>query len=522
MSSPPAKAPAIPDRPPPTFRQKAGFFAMIIGMFMAILDVQIVASSLSEIQAGLSASIEEISWIQTSYLIAEVVMIPLSGALARILSTRVLFTIAALGFTVFSFLCSLATSLEAMIVARTLQGFFAGAMIPSIFSTAYTMFPRSSMGKVSVVIGLVATMGPTIGPTLGGFITQALGWHWLFNINIVPGLIVAATVWSCIDVDKPEPAYLRGLDLPGLLALATALGTLNYVLEEGPRHDWFEDQTIFRLAVLSAVSGCVFFWRAFTYRQPIVELRAFGDRNFALGCFFSFVVGIGLFGSVYLTPLFLAQVRDYSALDIGIIMMVTGAFQFSVAPLVGTLSTRMDLRLMLGFGFSLFCFALYLNSFLTAESSYWEFFVPQAIRGVSLMFCFVPVNRLALGTLAPDKLKNGAGLYNLMRNLGGAMGLAVINTLLVERGAHHLSYLTDNLTLSRPEVQAYIDRLAERLADSVAGGLAGDPELMAMKMLFQLAQREALVMSFNDCLLLIGLTFGAALIFMPLVKKPRD
>ncbi|MBU0724377.1 MAG: DHA2 family efflux MFS transporter permease subunit [Alphaproteobacteria bacterium] len=515
-----AESPAAPpvERPMPPLKVQIGFFAMVIGMFMAILDVQIVASSLGEIQAGLSASIEEISWVQTSYLIAEVIMIPLSGTLARIMSTRVLFALGALGFTVMSLACAMANSIETMILARSLQGFFGGAMIPTVFATAYTIYPRRHMARISVMIGLTATMGPTIGPTLGGYITQTLGWHWLFSINLVPGLIVAATVWNFLDVDRAEPAYLRGLDLIGLALLTVSLGSLQYMLEEGPRQDWFDDDRIVHLALISCASGLLFLYRVFTYRQPIIDLRAFSDRNFTLGCIYSFVVGIGLYGSVYMTPLFLAQVREYNAMQIGVIMMVTGLFQLGMAPIAGMLSTRLDLRVMLSFGFLMFCYALYLNSHLTAQSSYWELFVPQAVRGVSLMFCFIPVNRLALGTLPPDKLKNGSSLYNLMRNLGGAMGLATINTLLQDRTALHLARLTDHLSLSRPEVQAPIDRLAERFADSIAG----DPELAAMRQIFRLVQREALVMGFNDCLLLLGLTFAASLILMPLVRKPRS
>lgn len=501
----------------PPLSVRLGFFAMVVGMFMAILDVQIVASSLGEIQAGLSASVEEISWVQTSYLIAEVIMIPLSGTLARVMSTRVLYTVATLGFTVMSLFCALANSIETMILARSLQGFFGGAMIPSVFATAYTIFPRRMMTKVSVTIGLTATMGPTIGPTLGGYITETLSWHWLFTLNVIPGVIVAATVWNFIRVDKAEPSYLRGLDLIGLVLLTVSLGSLQYMLEEGPKNDWFEDRLIVQLGLLSAVAGALFFVRAFTYRQPIIDIRAFGDRNFALGCTYSFIVGVGLYGSVYLTPLFLSQVRDYNAMQIGVIMMVTGLFQIGMAPIVGMLSGRIDLRLMLGFGFLLFCYALYLNAHLTAQSSYWELFLPQALRGVSLMFCFIPVNRLALGTLTPDKLKNGSSLYNLMRNLGGAIGLASLNTILQERTALHLAHLTEHITLSRPEVQAYIDQLSERLGDSITG----DPELAALRQLFALVQREAIVMSFNDCLLVVGFTFAVSLILMPLVRKPR-
>jgi DHA2 family multidrug resistance protein len=492
-----------------------GFIAMVVGMFMAILDIQIVASSLSEIQAGLSASADEISWVQTSYLIAEVVMIPLSGMLSRILSTRVLFTIAAAGFTLTSIACAFAGSIESMIVWRALQGFIGGAMIPTVFATSFALFPGSRQAGISVLIGLVATMAPTIGPTLGGWLTQTFSWHWLFLANVVPGIIVTTLVWTLVDVDKPNRSLLKGFDILGLLLMAGFLGSLEFVVEEGPRKDWFDDEHIVIFAVIAVVAGVGFFWRVLSYRNPIVELRAFLDRNFAIGSLYSFIIGIGLYGAVYLQPLFLARVRGYNSLQIGTIMFVTGIFQFLSAPLAGALSKKMDLRVMLALGLLLFGSGVWLNSFMTAEWSFWELFLPQAVRGMSLMLCFIPINAIALGTLPPEQLKNASGLYNLMRNLGGAIGLAVINTIMTERMALHMNRLGDNINLARPEVQQMLDGLAASY-----DGLVANAEAAALKTMAGLAQREALVMTFNDCLLVMAFVFFGALLFMPLVRKP--
>jgi DHA2 family multidrug resistance protein len=299
------------------------------------------------------------------------------------------------------------------------------------------MFPPSRRAGVSVMIGLVATMAPTLGPTLGGYLTQSFSWHWLFLINLVPGIGVITAVAILLDIDKPNPQLLRGFDLPGVVLMALFLGGLEYALEEGPRWDWFDDESIFVASVVSAVAAALFFWRALTYRQPIVDLRAFADRNFAIGSFYSFVIGTGLYGAVYVLPLFLARVRGYNSLQIGEVMIVTGAFQFLSAPVAGILSKKMDLRLMLAIGMCLFALGLFLNGGLTNQASFWELFLPQAVRGSSLMLCFLPINTLALGTLPPEKLKNASGLYNLMRNLGGAIGLAAINTVLTQRLAHH-------------------------------------------------------------------------------------
>src|SRR3954470_2424830 len=240
-------------------RRVVAFFFMVVGMFMAILDIQVVSASLSEIQAGLSAGSDEIAWVQTSYLIAEVIMIPLSGVLARILSTRVLFTIAAAGFTAASALCATATDIDQMIIYRAIQGFIGGGMIPSVFAAAFTIFPPSKRAVVSPMIGLVATLAPTIGPTVGGYISHAFSWHWLFLVNVVPGVLVASAAWTLIDFDKPNYALMKKFDWWGLAGMAAFLGSLEYVLEEGPNHDWLQDQSVFICSIVLTVGAIVFF-----------------------------------------------------------------------------------------------------------------------------------------------------------------------------------------------------------------------------------------------------------------------
>src|SRR5437763_2216429 len=298
-------------------RRLITFLCMVFGMFMAILDIQIVSASLTDIQAGLAASSNEISWVQTAYLIAEVVMIPLSGFLSRALGTRILFAASAAGFTAASLMCGLSTSINEMIVWRLVQGFIGGAMIPTVFATSFMIFPRSRMGLITPLIGLVATLAPTIGPTVGGYLTDALSWHWLFFINIVPGLAVTAAALFLIDFDEPDWSLFRNFDWTGLLSMAGFLGALEYVLEEGPRNDWFGDDTVLLMAWVSGLSAVVFFVRVLTAKRAIVEVGAFKDRNFGLGSLFSFVLGIGLYGLTYLYPVYLAQIRGYNALMIG-------------------------------------------------------------------------------------------------------------------------------------------------------------------------------------------------------------
>ena len=498
-------------------RRMFAFICMVFGMFMAILDIQIVSASLGEIQAGLSASADEISWVQTSYLIAEVIMIPLSGTLSRVLSTRWMFVVSAAGFTLMSVMCATSTSIEQMIVWRALQGFIGGGMIPTVFASAFTVFPPEKRRVVSPVIGLVATLAPTIGPTVGGYLTELFSWHWLFLVNIVPGIFVTVSTYLLVDFDEPNLSLLKRFDWLGLGLMAVFLGTLEYVLEEGPTSDWFDDQVVLALAVVGALSSIGFFWRVFRTSQPIVDLRAFTDRNFAAGCAFSFGMGIGLYGLTYLYPLYLARVRGYSALQIGETMFVTGICMFLMAPVAGRLMTKLDPRVMMALGFLGFACGTWWITFLTKDWDFWELFVPQILRGVSLMICMVPINNIALGTLSPQRMKNAAGLYNLTRNLGGAVGLAVINTLLNDRLDLHLQRLHDSVNWGRATVNETVASLTLKLQ-----ALGPDAAQAALKTLSNIVRREALVMSFADVFYLLTFLFVALACAIPLVRKPPE
>src|SRR5215469_132636 len=411
-------------------KRVVAFVIMVFGMFMSILDIQIVSASLSDIQAGLSASSTEVSWVQTAYLIAEVIAIPLSGFLSRALGTRYLFAISASGFTFASLLCGFASSSQEMIVWRAIQGFLGAGMIPTVFAAAYTMFPRSKFYIVGPIIGLVATLAPTIGPTVGGLITDLMSWHWLFFINVIPGIIITAGVLALVDFDQPNYALLQRFDWWGLIFMAGFLGALEYVLEEGPQYEWLQDTSVATCAAVSLVSAIAFFWRVFTARVPIVDLRTFTDRNFAIGCTLQFCVGIGLYGLTYVYPRYLAEIRGYSAMMIGETMFVSGITLFLMAPVVGVLMRKIDLRYLIAFGLVTFALGTYQMTWMTRDYDFYELLMPQILRGIGMMCAMVPTNNIALGTLAPERLKNASGLFNLMRNLGGAVGLAVINTVL--------------------------------------------------------------------------------------------
>jgi DHA2 family multidrug resistance protein len=497
-------------------RRLVAFLGMVFGMFMAILDIQIVSASLTDIQAGLGASADEISWVQTAYLIAEVVMIPLSGYLSRALSTRWIFALSAGGFTFMSFLCGTATSIEQMIVYRALQGFIGGGMIPTVFAAAFTIFPRSKQPIISPMIGLVATLAPTIGPTVGGYLTHLFSWHWLFFVNIIPGIIVTLMAVTMIDFDEPDLSLLDRFDWTGLGSMALFLGSLEFVLEEGPANDWFDDRAVLLFTVLGVFGALVFFWRVLTAQEPIVDLRAFADRNFASGSLFSFVMGIGLYGLTYLYPLYLSQIRGYDALMIGETMFVTGLCMFLTAPLSGMLMRLVDPRLMMCAGFTGFGVGTWILSGITADWDFWELFLPQVLRGVSLMICMVPINNIALGTLPPQRIKNASGLFNLTRNLGGAVGLAVINTLLSHREDLHLERLRESVGWGRDAAQQTFEMLQQGFASFGASA-----EAMATARLAGLVRQQAVVMGFSDVFLAMTGLFIALGAAAFIVKRPR-
>jgi DHA2 family multidrug resistance protein len=496
-------------------RRLFAFIAMVFGMFMAILDIQIVSASLSEIQAGLAASSDEISWVQTSYLIAEVISIPLSGFMSRVLGTRALFAISAGGFTAASLMCGFSTSINEMIFWRALQGFIGGGMIPTVFASSFTIFPASKRPVVTPIIGLVATLAPTIGPTVGGYLTAAMSWHWLFFVNVIPGVAVTLASLALIDFDKPNLALFRRFDWWGLIYMAGFLGALEYVLEEGPRDDWFESRAVLALTAVSAVSAIAFFSRVLTASEPIVDLRAFKNRNFALGSAFSFVLGIGLYGLTYLYPIYLAQIRGYNSLMIGETMFVSGIAMLLTAPIAGALGRKLDPRFMLMTGFLLFAAGTWEMHFLTRDWDFWELFRPQILRGVGMMLAMVPITNVALGTLPPERLKNASGLFNLTRNLGGAVGLAIINTQLNDRIDLHLARLHEAVTWSRPGAMEALNALTQRFAS-----FGSDAQAMALKQMSLMTRQQGTVMGFSDVFLLLTVLFVALAACSLVLRKP--
>src|SRR5271154_6787697 len=409
-----------------------GFATMCIGMFMAILDVQVVATSLPTIQSALAIPPDRMSWVQTAYLIAEVIAIPLTGFLTRALTMRWLFVLAVSIFTLASLGCAASESFAALIAWRVLQGFSGGTLIPAVFSAVFLLFPISRQGVATTFAGVLAVLAPTIGPIVGGWITETYSWHWLFLINVIPGIVSAIVAGILLPKEPMRLGEVRRLDVLSLALLAIGLAALEVALKEAPTRGWTSGLVLGLLA-LSFASSVSFVRRTLSASRPIVSLGTFADRSFAIGCVLSFVLGIGLFGSVYLMPVFLAFVRGHNALQIGAIMLVTGVTQLMTAPIAVALEQRVEARLLTSLGFGLFGVGLGLSGLQTPETDFNGMFWPQVIRGLAIMFCLLPPTRLALGHLAPSRVPDASGLFNLMRNLGGAIGLAMIDTVIYTR-----------------------------------------------------------------------------------------
>jgi MFS transporter, DHA2 family, multidrug resistance protein len=493
------------------------FAVMCVGMFIALLDIQIVASSLQDIGGGLSAAQDDISWVQTAYLIAEIIVIPLSGWLTRVFSTRWLFTASALGFTLASLLCGLAWNIESMVVFRALQGLLGASMIPTVFTSSFHYFEGPRRVYSAAVVGTIASIAPVLGPVVGGWITDTLNWHWLFYVNLLPGLAVAAAVPLLVDIDKPDLSLLKGADYLGITLMAIALGTLEYVLEEGARWNWFDDATIRTCAWIAAISGLLFMVRSMTYAQPVVDLRAFANRNFAVGCFLSFVTGIGIFSTIYLTPLFLGYVRGFSAWQTGVAIFSTGAASLIGVPVYVALARKIDTRWLMMFGLASFGLAMWSFSFITHDWGAGELLVPQILRGFPQVFAVAPAVTLGLGSLSPARLKYASGLFNMMRNLGGAVGIAVCGAILNSRTNAHFVDIASTLTPANGAMDRLVQGLTHRYAVALGDAAAG--HLAALKSLWQLAYREAATMAYADAFRAIMVAFILATAFVPLLRQ---
>ena len=490
---------------------------MALGMFMAILDIQIVASSLPEIQAGLGIPLDRLSWVQTAYLMAEIVAIPLSGWLTLMLSTSGAFVACVVGFTAASLACAVSAGFWSLIPARIIQGFCGGALIPLVFSAIFLIFDWRRRTRATLIAGLFAMLAPTLGPVVGGFVTDRFSWHWLFLINLPPGIAVAMLVGWAVKIDRPDRRRFGAVDLWALPLLAMFLAGLELLLKEAPARGWSSTPMLL-LAALCATSGIVLMIRSLRHPAPLIDLSAFRDRNFAIGCAFSFALGVGLYGATYLLPVFLGVVRGYDALPIGKIMMVTGAAQLAMAPVATMLERRADARLLIAAGYALLAIGWLGNGFMTVATDFWGLFWQQLARGAAIMLCLLPSTALALGGFEPARVPNASGLFNLMRNLGGAIGLALIDTILEQRAPAHVASLVARLQAGDPVAARIVGLPTERFT----GVPLGPVDQATHDLVAPLIERAGLVAAFNDAWLWIGGAMLLSLSLAPLLRAlPR-
>lgn len=489
---------------------------MCVGMFMAILDVQVVATSLPTIQGALGIARDKISWIQTAYLIAEVIAIPLTGFLTRLLTMRWLFVVTISVFTAASIGCAASTSFSMLMVWRVVQGFSGGTLIPAVFTAVFLLFPPRLQGIATTIGGVLAVLAPTVGPIVGGWITETYTWHWLFLINVVPGIGAALGAVWLLPVEKPMLGEARSLDVVSIAGMAIALAALEIALKEAPDRGWLSP-TVVGLLIVAVVAGVAFARRTLGRRRPVVELRTLTDPMFAVGCLLSFVLGIGLFGSVYMMPVFLGFARGHEALEIGEIMLVTGIAQLATAPLAVALERRMGARLLTTAGFALFASGLGLSAFQTPETDFAGMFWPQVIRGVAIMFCLLPPTRLALGHLDAAAVPDASGLFNLMRNLGGAIGIALIDSIIYGRAPGHAEAIVHRLMAGDVATAKFVGIPLRLFAERAPGPI----DAVTQSILEPMVNRAAFVAAMNDAWAVVAILTLAALLSIPFARQRK-
>ena len=501
----------------PSIGTWAGFLLMCLGMFMAILDIQVVATSLPAIQQALAISQDAMSWIQTAYLIAEVVAIPLTGLFTRVLTLRWLVASAVTLFTMASIGCAFSGSFAVLLAFRVVQGFAGGVLIPAVFTAVFLLFPRHLHAVATTIGGVVAVLAPTVGPVVGGWITETWSWPWLFLINVVPGLIVASVTPFLLPRQNTDFAELAKLDFGSLVLLAAALTALEVGLKQAPHHGWLSPICMVLMAG-SAVGLGLFVHRSLAASHPVVRLVTLQRRSFAVGCALSFCLGVGLFGSVYLMPVFLAFVRRHDAFEIGTIMLVTGVAQLIAAPIAAFLESRIGARALTGAGFALFALGLGLSAFQSRTADFDEMFWPQIVRGVAIMFCLLPPTRIALGALPEMEVADASGLFNLMRNLGGAIGIALIDTILYGRAAMYAEDFRTRLLAGDVSAAKAIGLDPALLANRPPG----PPDEAAVAFVRPMVEKASLALCVNEAWAMLACVAIAGVLLVPFARDRLD
>ena len=420
-----------------------------------------------------------------------------------------MFVAATVGFTLASIGCALCGSGVALITIRVVQGFFGGMLIPPVFTSVYILIPKERQLIATTVAGAVAMIAPVVGPLVGGYLTEAYSWRAIFTINVVPGCIVALLVGAYVRIGVADISALKRIDFATMTLVSIFLATLEVVLNEGPRHDW-SGAYVFSLEAACVVAGALAVWRALRHASPFIDLRRFRRRSFSIGCGFSFVLGFGLYGSIYLLALFLGLVRGHSPLMIGEIMIVTGVARLLMSPIAAYLEVRTNAKLLTAIGFAVFGIGAFVNGFATFATDYDGLFWPQILRGAAMMLCLLPATRLALEGWPDSEIADASGLFNLMRNLGGAIGIALIDTIVTQRTEGHVAALVDQLQTGSAEAARLIG-VPALSPDQASVWL----DQTTRALIEPLIRRAGLTESMNDAWFLLAALFAAALLLVP-------
>lgn len=495
--------------------------AAMIGAFMAILNIQITNASLLNIEGGIGTGVDNGSWISTSYLIGEIVVIPLTDFLSRVFSFRKIIIGFATLFAIFSVACAFTHDLPSMIAMRGLQGFFGGVLIPMAFTLVFTKLPKVQQPIGLAMFALAVTFAPAIGPTIGGYLTENYGWQTIFFVNVIPTAVMVITLSFTLERQPMQLNLLREGDWLGIATMAIGLASLQAVLEEGNKDDWFGSTFIVKLAVIAAVSLTLFVWIELVVEKPLLRLRLLTQRSFGFGTISAVFVGFALFGSVYLLPAYLGQVQRYNAEQIGQVLAWTGLPQLILIPLVPKLMQRFDARLIAFTGMSLFAVSSFMNIEMSLDYSGDQFFYPNIVRAVGQAITLAPLSAISLGSVAPQDAPAASGISNMMRNLGGAIGTALLGTIVTKREQFHSNIIGQSVHLGREEVRT---RITEVTNYFLSHGIS-DPATahsQAIVAIGNIVKRQALVLGFSDAFAVIGVVLALAAIAIVLTGKPKS
>jgi DHA2 family multidrug resistance protein len=492
--------------------------AAMIGAFMAILNIQITNASLLNIEGGIGTGVDNGAWISTSYLIGEIVVIPLTDYLSRVFSFRRYMLANAVLFPLFSAACAFSHDLGSMIALRGLQGFAGGVLIPMAFTMVLTKLPKAQQPLGLALFALSVTFAPAIGPTIGGYLTENYGWQSIFFVNTPPSIVMIVALFFTLEKKPMQLSLLKEGDWTGIATMAIGLAALQTVLEEGNKEDWFQSPFIVKLALTAAVFLTVFVAIELTVAKPLVQLRLLKRRNFGIGIVVNVLVGVALFGTVYILPQYLGQVQRYNAEQIGLVLAWTGLPQLLIIPLVPLLIKRFDVRYVGFVGISIFAASCFMNTTLSLDSAGDQFFVPNLVRAIGQALVLTPITVITTAGIAPSEAGAASGLSNMLRNLGGAVGTAMLATVLTKREQFHSNIIGQSVTFAREEVH---DRIAQLTQYFMAHGVT-DPAVAQHKAIAAIGatvHRQALILGFSDTFAVIGVVLSLAAVALLFARK---